>query len=41
MMAAAASDVDVVDVSKLMDIDCWKAYDQLDADGWKHMTVNP
>ena len=20
--------------------DCWRAYDQLDADGWNHLTVN-
>ena len=20
--------------------DCWRAYDQLDADGWRHLTIN-
>ena len=40
----AATLMDIIErhVSKDSTIitDCWKAYDQLDADGWTHMTVN-
>ena len=40
----ASTLIDIIErhVSKQSTVitDCWRAYDQLDANGWKHLTVN-